>query len=258
MSRVDRRARRRAAAARRDLAAGVAGTAALGQEETSTALHEERLAVVTSVLLESGARTVLDLGCGSGALLQRLAAEEQFTEILGVDTSPRALLLAERLLASELCAEGSRLSLQCASFTDPDPEWAGFGAAALVETIEHVEPAHLSRLERAVFAELRPSTVVITTPNREYNVLYGLTESEYRHPDHRFEWNRSRFQSWAGGVAERNGYDAAFGAIGPIHPWLGSPSQMGVFRLADGRPRQAASPEAEGPRVSGGPGARPL
>ena len=212
------------------------GTGALGQEETSTALHEERLAVVTRVLLESGVRTVLDLGCGSGALLQRLAAEEQFTEIVGVDTSPRALLLAERLLASGPGAQGDRLSLRCASFTDPDPGWAGFGAAALVETIEHVEPAHLSRVERAVFAELRPSTVVVTTPNREYNVLYGLSEGEYRHPGHRFEWDRSRFQSWAGGVAGRNGYDVAFGAIGPVHPWLGSPTQMGVFRL-EGLPR---------------------
>jgi 3' terminal RNA ribose 2'-O-methyltransferase Hen1 len=231
--RVDRRARRRAAV-KRELAGGGTGPGDLGQTETSTALHEERLTAVTRVLLESGVRTVLDLGCGSGALLQRLVAEEQFTAIIGVDTSPRALLLAERLLASEFSAERGRLSLRCISFTDAAPELEGFDAAALVETIEHVPPAHLSQVERAVFSELRPSTVVITTPNHEYNVLYGLAAGEFRHPDHQFEWKRPRFQAWAGGVAERNGYRATFGGVGPSHPWLGSPTQMGVFRLHEG------------------------
>lgn len=231
MLRVDRRARRRAAAAKTERVEAAAGTAGLGQEETSTALHGERLDAVVAALLKSGARTVLDLGCGSGALLQRLMAEEQLVKLVGMDTSPRALLLAERLLTTGGGAGEERLSLRCASFTDPDPTLAGFDAAALVETIEHVAPAHLSRVERAVFTELRPSTVVVTTPNHEYNVLYGLSEGEYRHPDHRFEWNRSRFRSWAGGVAGRNGYRVAFEDIGPAHPWLGSPTQMGVFRL---------------------------
>lgn len=237
MQRVDRRARRRAAAAKAEPAA--AGSAGLGQEETSTALHEERLDAVARVLLRSGARTVLDLGCGSGALLQRLVAEEQFAKLVGLDTSPRALLLAERLLATGGGAGGERLSLRCASFAEADPALAGFDAAALVETIEHVAPAHLSRVERAVFTELRPTTVVVTTPNHEYNVVYGLAEGEYRHPDHRFEWDRSRFRSWARGVAGRNGYRVAFEDVGPAHPWLGSPTQMGVFRL-DASDRAAA------------------
>lgn len=232
--RVDRRARRRAAAAKTSPGGDAAGAGRRGQEETSTALHEERLSAVTNALLESGARTVLDLGCGSGALLQRLVREEQFTKIVGVDTSPRALRLAECLLASELSAGGDRLSLRCASFADADPELEGFDAAALVEAIEHVPPAHLSRVERAIFSELRPSTVVITTPNREYNVLYGLPAGELRHPDHRFEWDRSRFQAWAGGVAGRNGYRTTFEDIGPGHPWLGSPTQMAVFRPDEG------------------------
>jgi 3' terminal RNA ribose 2'-O-methyltransferase Hen1 len=210
---------------------GETRTSVLGQEHTSTPLHEERLDAVVKHLLDSGATTVLDLGCGSGALLRRLIAEEQFTRIIGVDTSAKALLQAERLLARVCDMDGGRLSLQHRSFTAADARLEGFDAAAMVETIEHVAPAHLSRVERAVFAKLRPAVVVMTTPNREYNVLYGMAEGDFRHPDHQFEWDRPRFQSWATGVGERNGYRVAFEDVGPAHAWLGSPTQMGVFRL---------------------------
>ena len=43
---------------------------------------------------------------------------------------------------------------------------------------------------------MKPKLVVITTPNREYNVLFENFEGPFRHPDHKFEWTRDQFQSW--------------------------------------------------------------
>lgn len=201
----------------------------LDHEDASTALHEERLDVVAQLLLDSGATRVLDLGCGSGALLLRLLAEAQFTRIVGLDTSLEALGHADRLLRRSTSGIG-RLTLRHGSFTTADEELKGFDAAAMVETIEHIEPSHLSRVERAVFAQMRPELVVMTTPNREYNELYGIAKGERRHADHRFEWDRSRFEAWAAGVGERNGYVVEFDSIGPANAWLGGPTQMSVFR----------------------------
>jgi hypothetical protein len=87
-------------------------------------------------------------------------------------------------------ARQRRVALRQGTVTDADEDLVGFDAAALVETIEHVDPAHLSRLEHSLFSRLRPGRVVITTPNREYNRLYGMKPGEMRHPDHRFEWDR--------------------------------------------------------------------
>jgi 3' terminal RNA ribose 2'-O-methyltransferase Hen1 len=202
-----------------------------GNDNVKTPLHEERLDAVTAKLLDSGAATVLDLGCGSGALLGRLVAEEQFARVLGIDTSAEALLRAERRLEAESDGGGPEWSLQHGSFTEPDESWAAFDVAAMVETIEHVPAEHLSRVERSVFTVTRPRVVVMTTPNREHNELYGLAEGELRHPDHEFEWCRSKFRVWATGVAERNGYEVAFEDVGRADPLLGSPTQMGVFRL---------------------------
>ena len=199
--------------------------------EDPTTLHEERLETVVRVLRASGAQSILDLGCGPGALLAYLIAEPQFTRIVGIDNSFQALRAAEESLSLPDTSGEKRWSLIHGSFTESDSRLAKFDAAVMVETLEHLDPKHLSRVEQVVFAEFRPSLIVITTPNHEYNSLFGMRQGELRHPDHRFEWNRSKFESWGSGVARRRGYDVAFQGIGPADPAHGCPTQMGVFRM---------------------------
>jgi 3' terminal RNA ribose 2'-O-methyltransferase Hen1 len=194
--------------------------------------HELRLDTVLRELLRCGARSVLDLGCGGGELLLRLAREAQFCRIVGMDISVDVLRAARELLQAEPGALAERVELVEASFAVSDARFAGFDAAALVETIEHIDAHRLSSVERAVFGSFRPATVVITTPNSEYNPIHGAPAGSFRHPDHRFEWPRAKFRDWARGVAGRNGYRAAFGDIGEPDPDLGGPTQMAVLSRA--------------------------
>jgi 3' terminal RNA ribose 2'-O-methyltransferase Hen1 len=125
-----------------------------------------------------------------------------------------------------------RINLIHGSLMYRDPRLDGYDAAAAVEVIEHLDPPRLAAFERVVFEFARPTTVVITTPNREYNVMWeSLPAGKLRHKDHRFEWTRDEFQTWAGGVCERFGYTARFLPIGPEDATVGSPSQMSVFDL---------------------------
>lgn len=165
-----------------------------------------------------------DLGCGTGDLLVRLAAQDTFTRLVGIDIDAAAVAAAQHTLARR-----ERVQVHCASFEAPDASLAGFDAAAMVETIEHIDPGRLSRVEDAVFGRMRPKLVLVTTPNQEFNVLHDLGPGERRHRDHRFEWPRARFRQWARGVAERNGYKARFIDIGPANPLLGSSTQMARF-----------------------------
>ncbi|PKM16178.1 MAG: methyltransferase type 12 [Gammaproteobacteria bacterium HGW-Gammaproteobacteria-2] len=192
-------------------------------------LHQERLDAVVQALLDSGARRVLDLGCGPGELLLRLARETQFTQIVGIDIDQVVLHEARELLGLGLPLPGDRIQVRQGSFAMLDAALAGFDAAALVETIEHLDPRLLGQMERAVFAGMRPGVVLVTTPNQEYNVVHGMAPGERRHPGHRFEWNRARFRQWAQGVAERNAYAVRFSDIGQVHPQHGSSTQMAHF-----------------------------
>lgn len=194
-------------------------------------MHEYRLDQVLRRLRASGARRVLDLGCGSGQLLHRLAAEKQFEKIVGLETCPRALAKARELLASHSRTPRPRLTFINGSYTEPQPSLGGYDAAAMVETIEHIKPSQLSAVERVVFAQMRPRVIYLTTPNREYNPVFGLCAGELREADHQFEWSRARFRQWAQGVARRNGYRVALGGIGDKDPELGPPTQAAYFSL---------------------------
>ena len=128
-------------------------------------------------------------------------------------------------------ASSAQVDLLYASFTQSNENLMGFDAAALVETIEHVAPNNLSAVEFAVFACYRPKVVIVTTPNQEYNINYGIGPGKFRHLGHQFEWSRRKFQRWSNGVACRNGYSVIFLDIGEPDPILGSPTQMAKFTL---------------------------
>ena len=198
-----------------------------------TSLHEERLDFVFRTIKQTGARKVLDLGCGSGSLLYRLLADSQFDQVTGLEDSGVSLRQARSVLADFLDEDPPRIKLIRGSYAERNPALIGYEAAAMVETIEHVRPEQLSRVELAVFGEYRPGYLFMTTPNREYNPLFDLAPGEFREEDHKFEWDRMKFQRWARGVADRNGYDVRFGGIGAFVPDVGHPTQTAFFTRKD-------------------------
>lgn len=206
-----------------------AGESAL---ERTLSLNERRIDAVCQALRESGGSRVLDLGCGEGKLLRRLLAEPQFGEIVGMDVSARALDGAERRLKLDRLAprQRERVRLLHGSLMYRDPRLAGFDAAAVMEVVEHMDRPRLRAFERVVFECARPSTIVLTTPNAEFNVRWlSLPAGQFRHPDHRFEWKRVEFEAWAHDVSSRFGYSARFVAVGDQDPEVGAPTQMAVF-----------------------------
>jgi len=202
------------------------------EDQREMSLHEQRLGAVLAVLRASGAKRVVDLGCGEGKLLRELLADRQFTEILGMDVSVRSLEIAHRRLKLDRLPDmqRERIQLMHGSLTYRDDRLADFDAAAIVEVIEHLDPPRLTAFERVVFEHARPRTVVLTTPNQEYNVMWeSLPAGEVRHSDHRFEWTREEFADWASEMAKRYDYSVRILPVGPEDTKVGAPSQMGVF-----------------------------
>ncbi|MCC3774276.1 3' terminal RNA ribose 2'-O-methyltransferase Hen1 [Streptomyces sp. UNOB3_S3] len=205
-------------------------------EERPVPLAVQRRAAILDVLRRSGASRVLDLGCGQGQLVGELLKDARFTEIMGVDVSIRALKEASRRLRLDRMPErqAARVALLQGSLAYTDRRLAGYDAAVLSEVVEHLDLPRLPALEYTVFGAARPATVVVTTPNVEYNVRWEtLPAGHVRHADHRFEWTRKEFRAWAERVAERHGYTVEFLPVGPDDPEVGPPTQMAVFHRGD-------------------------
>ena len=202
------------------------------QIEQPIRLNDDRLGAVLAALKSSGAKRVLDLGCGEGSLLRDLLKEKSFGKIVGMDVSYRALEIAQKRLRLDRLApmQRPRIDLIHGSLTYRDERLAGFDAAAVVEVIEHLAPARLAAFERVLVEFARPGTVVLTTPDAEYNGKWeSLPAGKFRHKDHRFEWSRWEFQAWANAIAERFSYTVRFLPIGPEDSLFGAPTQMAVF-----------------------------
>jgi len=206
------------------------------EEETTPGvnLHAQRQQTVMGALRVPPLERVLDLGCGEGKFLQLLMAEKQLSEIAGVDISSATLKYAARRLHYDRFSEAQRerLKLWHGSLLYRDKRLAGFDAATLIEVIEHIPPERLDLLQRNLFAAIRPRRIIITTPNREFNVHFtGMKPGQLRHRDHRFEWTRAEFESWCRDAAARYGYEVKFSGIGPEMPNTGALTQMAVFEI---------------------------
>ncbi|HEX6506328.1 MAG TPA: 3' terminal RNA ribose 2'-O-methyltransferase Hen1, partial [Chloroflexota bacterium] len=200
--------------------------------EERISLHEQRHGAVLAALRAQGPRSVVDLGCGEGRLLEALLKDRSFARITGMDVSHRTLERAAQRLHLDRMPDRQRerISLIHGSLTYRDRRLEGHDAATVVEVIEHLDPARLAAFERVLFEFAHPAWIILTTPNVEYNVTWeSLPAGAYRHRDHRFEWTREEFRTWAMRVAERFGYTVRFLPVGPEHPELGPPTQMAVF-----------------------------
>lgn len=199
-----------------------------GTVERPQRLWERRYDAVLAVLHKNDCANVADIGCAEGKLTARLARDKTVRAVLAIDASSRALEYARARLDRLPETVRNKVQLAHGALGYRDRRLDGIDAALLIEVIEHLDPERIPLATRALFAS-RPRLVVMTTPNREHNTLYGLDEGALRHPDHRFEWTRGEFEAWSRALAETHGYAAEFRPVGDVDPEHGPPTQMAVL-----------------------------
>jgi len=144
------------------------------KKEKELNLHQKRLLKAFQLLKNSHSESVLDVGCGEGKLLKLLLKDSQFKKISGTDVAFSELQRANEKLYLDTASPyiKEKISLFQSSVTYQDERFLGYDAIALVEVIEHINEERLEVFEKNIFGYARPKTVVLSTPNSEYNVLF--------------------------------------------------------------------------------------
>lgn len=190
-------------------------------------LYMQRYDHVCNLLNKFKCKTYLDIGCAECKLIRFIKnsnhdlnlivgldidqqlldnSKEKFTRILFDFVQPRKQPLDLYLIS------GDSTNMDSYFVNQMKRENSGLDFVSLVEVIEHMQPSLLEKLNYNVFGRLKPKYVYITTPNREFNVIFDELErdqmcidergdcitkkSEFRHWDHKFEWTRHEFETW--------------------------------------------------------------
>ncbi|XP_048353204.1 small RNA 2'-O-methyltransferase isoform X2 [Sphaerodactylus townsendi] len=200
-------------------------------------LYKQRYQFIKQLVIKHKPKKVADLGCADCRLLWMLKFCNCIEILVGLDISED--VMKEKMhtlcpLPGDFLQPSERpltIILHQGSVAEKDPCMLGFDMVTCVELIEHLEAEELEKFPEVVFGFMSPAMIVISTPNSEFNRLLP-TATLFRHPDHKFEWNRAQFQNWALDVAAHYGYTVEFTGLGtpPSEEGdVGFCTQIGVF-----------------------------
>ncbi|XP_055474114.1 small RNA 2'-O-methyltransferase [Psammomys obesus] len=204
-------------------------------------LYKQRYQFVRDLVDRHEPKKVADLGCGDTKLLKLLKIYPCIQLLVGVDINEEKLhsnghhlspYLGEFVKPRDL---DLTVTLYHGSVVERDSRLLGFDLITCIELIEHLDSDDLARFPEVVFGYLSPAMIVISTPNAEFNPLFPTVT--LRDADHKFEWSRMEFQTWASQVANCYNYCVEFTGVGA--PPAGSEhvgycTQIGVFRKNSG------------------------
>ncbi|XP_037325288.2 small RNA 2'-O-methyltransferase isoform X2 [Pungitius pungitius] len=204
----------------------------------SPALHRQRHEFVIDFVKSYKPKKVVDLGCSECSLLKQLKFHHEIELLAGVDIDSAVLVKKMRGLAPlptdylQPRNDQLRIDVYHGSVTQKDARLIGFDLVTSIELIEHLTLADVKLFSEVVFGYMTPVAVIVSTPNADFNPLFRRV-SGFRHSDHKFEWSRAEFKSWALKVCLDYGYEVEFTGVGQAPPGyqenVGFCSQIGVF-----------------------------
>uniref|UniRef100_A0A3Q2GI63 Small RNA 2'-O-methyltransferase n=1 Tax=Cyprinodon variegatus TaxID=28743 RepID=A0A3Q2GI63_CYPVA len=217
-------------------------------------LHLQRHQFVVDFVRKTKPKKVADLGCGECKLLKQLKFHRSIELLVGVDINGAKIKKHVHGLAPlstdylQPTNHQLHVELYQGSVTQRDARLRGFDLVTSMELIEHLTLPDVEHFSSVVFGYMSPASVIISTPNSEFNrLLPGLTG--FRNYDHKFEWNRSQFRSWAVKVCLDHGYEVEFTGVGePPQNQLesvGFCTQIGVFHRLKGSSHGNVLPGSE-------------
>jgi small RNA 2'-O-methyltransferase len=164
---------------------------------------------------------VLDIGCGEGAHLFTLGAKRKASVYVGIDTNEEIIAYVHNKIEKKQLENVHAYSSLDEWFSSQE-EYGNDETkytVLLSEVIEHMPLDALEELFTILFAHVNIHKVIITTPNKYFNLHYGLDEDEMRHEDHVQEFSKEEVMSLCTQIIPKvfqGSYNITYTQIGDI------------------------------------------
>lgn len=178
-------------------------------------LQVQRNSFVKNTLMEFKRSSQIDIsrlavmGCGEMSLEKGICeylGSFGTINVLSVDIDEPSLSIGQQLLGkhlernAEILAVETGLPVLMRSYVgdilEPDHRFADVDAIVSMEVVEHIPLPNAKKFVENVLGTLMPRIFIFSTPNHEYNAVFGMEPGEFRHGDHKFEMNRKEFSNW--------------------------------------------------------------
>lgn len=146
-------------------------------------LYNYRNNTILSLLKSKGIKSVADFGCGDGKLLNILLEDSSFNYIAGIEISDKRI----RKIQNKFVSIRKMQHIFHQSFFEYIPSFEQIDAIILSEVIEHLTNDQLMNLFDLILNQYIPRILIITTPNRSYNINFKVLYNGFRHASHLFE-----------------------------------------------------------------------
>ncbi|XP_031639577.1 small RNA 2'-O-methyltransferase [Contarinia nasturtii] len=178
-------------------------------------VYQSRYSVVTSILKKKEwiphIKKVTEFGCADMNLVMLMRRIEHLTHILQIDIDEELLKRFEDRASPLAWDYLSRrkyplvIDVYRGSVDSPHESLHSTDVVVCIEIIEHVYPETEQNLVQNIFGFINPKIAVFTTPNADFNTLFGRPKfsNGFRHEDHKFEWTQQQFKDWAHNICCR-------------------------------------------------------
>jgi 2-polyprenyl-3-methyl-5-hydroxy-6-metoxy-1,4-benzoquinol methylase len=197
--------------------------------------HKIRHEIVKQELIGTGARNLLDLGCGDGGFLMDAFESCRLHSICGIEGNYNKVKMAQKR-ARFRGLRKERAHIFKADIKRIDERFRIYDIVTLIEVLEHIPVSALPEFEQSLFDKVRPDYAIITTPNSDYNKHLTI-QGKFRHNEHSFEWSYEEFSAWALSVCAAYNYSVEIIPVGgPFANDNSFLSQLALFRKINSSP----------------------
>ena len=172
-------------------------------------------------------RDIVDLGCGEGKYAFYLAEKTKF-DVHAIDIDPERIEYIERKIKNT----GTKNIITYDSidtFLDSNNEPVDVLCTEMIEHLESIDYAKdfVAKILNNEYVQ----SLILTTPNKDFNQFYKISDDDSRHDDHKFELTESEYKDFCNDVMLKlsGNYELVYHNIGDSVNDI-TPTQLAYFK----------------------------